>query len=201
MTRPCPCPVCHFSYQCLCSLQPTLDSQLRIALLMHENEPHRATNTGKLLLRSLPNSSVYIWDRISTAKSLQKRILDEKLNAVVIFPSTRSQSLTEYQSLSTSDTQEIVFIILDGTWQEAKKMLNKSPWLSDLPQLHLTPNQISQYGLRRNQDAGHLCTLEVGVELLNSLGEPNNARELRAFFTYYLKAFQADKSGHALKLQ
>ncbi|QSA20154.1 DTW domain-containing protein, partial [Vibrio furnissii] len=35
------------------------------------------------------------------------------------------------------------FILLDGTWQEAKKMERKSPWLKDLPRVALSPQQLS----------------------------------------------------------
>ncbi|WP_422640851.1 hypothetical protein [Vibrio aestuarianus] len=60
---------------------------------------------------------------------------------------------------------------------------------------------MSVYTLRRNQSEGNLCTLEVGLELLNHINETTNADTLRDFFAYYMKVYQADKSGHALKQQ
>ncbi|MDE1225853.1 DTW domain-containing protein [Vibrio aestuarianus] len=196
-----PCSRCGFVHQCVCQAYPRLDSKLRVALLMHENEQRRATNTGKLLLCSLPQASVHVWSRVSPAESLQILIESERLIPVLIFPSPYSKPLDEQQCQSSANIENTLFIILDGTWQEAKKMINKSPWLSALPHVHLTPHHQSLYTLRRNQSEGNLCTLEVGLELLNHINETTNADTLRDFFAYYMKVYQADKSGHALKQQ
>ncbi|MFS1914448.1 hypothetical protein [Vibrio sp. 10N.286.48.B7] len=40
---------------------------------------------------------------------------------------------------------------------------------------------------------------EVGVELLDALGEEEQARQIDDYFQHYLKVFQADKCGHSLK--
>jgi DTW domain-containing protein YfiP len=37
-----------------------------------------------------------------------------------------------------------LFILLDGTWAEARKMFGRSPYLDGLPVLSLQPNQISR---------------------------------------------------------
>ena len=100
---------------------------------------------------------------------------------------------------SVAGDRKPLFIILDGTWQEAKKILNKSVWLQAIPQAHLNITSESSYTLRRNQDSGHLCTCEVGVELLKALGEEEQARQIDDYFQHYLKVFQADKCGHSLK--
>ncbi len=38
-----------------------------------------------------------------------------------------------------------LFILLDGTWSEARKMFRKSPYLEHLPVLSLAPEQLSRY--------------------------------------------------------
>ncbi|WP_157618876.1 DTW domain-containing protein, partial [Vibrio sp. HI00D65] len=72
-------------------------------------------------------------------------------------------------------------------WQEAKKMLNKSPWLQTIPQVHLDVTSESSYTLRRNQDSGHLCTCEVGIELLKTLDETQSAEQIENYYQHYLK--------------
>ncbi len=76
-------------------------------------------------------------------------------------------------------------------------MVRKSPWLSQLPHLSLTPTSMSAYQLRRNQQAGNLCTCEAGITLLNLLGESAQATQLNVYFQAFLDTFHADKSGHA----
>lgn len=78
-------------------------------------------------------------------------------------------------------------------------MLNKSEWLQALPQLALHGDSASNYQLRRNQQQGNLCTLEIAAELVKQLGEAHNATSMTELLRDYLAAFHADRSGHALK--
>lgn len=193
------CQRCGFTHQCICAQIPALESKVNIALLTHENELKRDTNTGKLLLQTLPNSQSYVWQRKSAPADLMAMINDDTVQALLLFPSEQSVDVSEINEVYPVANKKRLFIVLDGTWQEAKKMMNKSLWLQSIPQVHLTPNLDSAYTLRRNQDAGHLCTCEVGSLLLNQLGEIAQAQQLNHYFHHYLKVFQADKSGHTLK--
>jgi DTW domain-containing protein YfiP len=172
---------------------------VNIVLLTHENELKRDTNTGKLLQQTLPNCQSYVWQRKSAPADLMAMINEDAIQALLLFPSEQSVDVNEMTEIYPVENQKLLFIVLDGTWQEAKKMMNKSPWLQSIPQIHLTPSLDSAYTLRRNQDSGHLCTCEVGSLLLSQLGETEQAQELNQYFHHYLKVFQADKSGHALK--
>tara|TARA_Y100001956_G_scaffold82613_1_gene104340 strand:- start:5752 stop:6258 length:507 start_codon:yes stop_codon:yes gene_type:complete len=163
---------------------------------MHENELTRETNTGQWLLRSLPSSSQHIWQRKSPCPELIALLQDDHYLPVLLFPSDESISVNEVKQRSAQQGKTPLFIILDGTWQEAKKMLRKSPWLSGIPLAHITPSQASVYQLRRNQSEGHLCTLEVASEVVRELGEDAQANSLTHFLTHFMEIFQADKSGH-----
>ena len=193
------CQRCGFTHQCICPQIPALESSVNIALLTHENELKRDTNTGKLLQQTLPNCQSYIWQRKSAPAELMAMIQEDTVQALLLFPSEQSVDVSEITEVYPTENQKLLFIVLDGTWQEAKKMMNKSQWLQTIPQVHLTPSLDSAYTLRRNQDSGHLCTCEVGSLLLSQLGETEQAQELNQYFHHYLKVFQADKSGHALK--
>ena len=85
-----------------------------------------------------------------------------------------------------------LFILLDGTWAEACKMFRKSPYLSQLPVLSLSPEQLSRYTLRRSKNEAHFCTAEVGAMCLELAQDTHAADTLNAYldvFTeHYLKA-------------
>ena len=49
------------------------------------------------------------------------------------------------QELVKTSNQEIVLIVLDGTWREAKKMYSWSPPLQNLPKMKLDVDLKSQY--------------------------------------------------------
>tara|TARA_B100001059_G_scaffold187194_1_gene189331 strand:+ start:1550 stop:2146 length:597 start_codon:yes stop_codon:yes gene_type:complete len=192
------CIGCGFTHQCICHRIPNTESQTQLVLLTHENELTRDTNTGKLLRQSLKQCQSFIWQRKTPPAELLALLESETHQPLLLFPS--NESIECLQAVSGTESERTpLFIILDGTWQEAKKMLNKSPWLQTIPQVHLDVTSESSYTLRRNQDSGHLCTCEVGIELLKTLDETQSAEQIENYYQHYLKVFQADKSGHALR--
>ncbi|MGO1296096.1 MAG: tRNA-uridine aminocarboxypropyltransferase [Vibrio sp.] len=195
-----PCPKCQLQHQCLCDRIPySADSQLRLTLLMHENELNRSTNTGRWLRYALPHSDAYTWQRKNVDPQLLQRIRDPNTQSVVVYPASDSITLSEVSRSLSHPQQALHFIIIDATWQEAQKIVGKSPWLSELPFVTLpTQGMHSQYQLRRNQQAGHLCTLEVASVLLEQMGEPEIAAQLTHFLAEFMAVYHADKSGHAL---
>jgi len=85
-----------------------------------------------------------------------------------------------------------LFILLDATWSEARKMFRKSPYLEHLPVLSLEPEQLSRYKLRRSKRDDHFCTAEVAALCLE-LAQDTIASEvldayLDVFSTHYLAA-------------
>lgn len=191
-----PCSQCQLVHQCVCHRVPTLASSLQLSLLMHANEALRDTNTGRWLQSALPGCQDFTWSRIEPNAALQARIASSDYYSVLVYPGEQSLSLEEVLQHAHHQARQPHFILLDGTWQEARKMERKSPWLDELPRVILTPQQRSSYRLRRNQNEGHLCTLEVGCELLRAIGEPQHAEQLNIFFAEFMQIFQADKSGH-----
>jgi hypothetical protein len=87
-----------------------------------------------------------------------------------------------------------LFVLLDATWPEARKMFRKSPYLDHLPVLSLQPEQLSTYRLRRSTREDHFCTSEVAALCLELAGETRAALALEAYlevFTlHYLQARQ-----------
>ncbi|MFZ3532408.1 DTW domain-containing protein [Vibrio harveyi] len=191
-----PCPHCAFQFNCICSLLPKLSSEHSLMLLMHPNELTRDTNTGKLLAQCQLNVTQVVWDRKTPPAELLETLANPSLLPVLLFPSEESLTLEQVQQQSTEQNRQPLYIILDATWQEARKMINKSRWLEGVAMMGLTTQADSQYQLRRNQQEGNLCTFEVAAQLLEQLGEEQNQKQMLNFFEQYLPRFQAEKSGH-----
>jgi len=81
--------------------------------------------------------------------------------------------------------QRPLFILLDATWPEARKMFRKSPYLNALPVLSLNPEQVSRYQLRRSRRDDHFCTSEVASLCLDLAGEAQAAHTLQAYLEVY----------------
>ncbi|GEA51215.1 DTW domain-containing protein [Vibrio inusitatus NBRC 102082] len=166
-----------------------------MALLCHPNELKRETNTGKILLWSLPGVKQFEWNRKEPPTDLLA-LIEKHPKPMLLFPNEHSYPIEQ----NTADKEPRLYIVLDATWQEAKKMWRQSPWLQALSQGHLQPSNHSNYSLRRNQNEGNLCTCEVGVELMKLEGLNKQSEELNRFLQLYLQVFQADRCGHALNL-
>ena len=78
-----------------------------------------------------------------------------------------------------------LFVLLDATWPEARKMFRKSPYLDHLPVLSLAPEQISRYRLRRSRREDHFCTSEVASLCMALADEPLAARTLEAYLDVF----------------
>ncbi|WP_153445533.1 tRNA-uridine aminocarboxypropyltransferase [Vibrio algicola] len=197
-TPPSACPHCGLRYQCVCDQQPILSSPLNLALLTHPNELTRTTNTGKLL-QCLPHCQCHIWDRVNPPAALLEQIKQQP--TYVVFPSEEAIEASTLRTQSPHPNTSPLLIILDGTWQEANKMLNKSPWLKELPKITLQPKQASHYALRRNQAAGNLCTCEVGIGLLSELNMSSEAEiaQLQDYFELFLKVYEEDRNHRVYK--
>lgn len=135
----------------------------RILLLTHEREPSKPTNTGKLALDLLPNQvEQIIWSRVEPWPPLIDFLQSGR--TALLYPSEDVMPLGECADAFDR------FIILDATWQQARKMYNQSPYLKDAPKVVIDANHHSQYQLRRNQKVGGLCTIECIMELLITQG-------------------------------
>ncbi|OOF29681.1 tRNA-uridine aminocarboxypropyltransferase [Salinivibrio proteolyticus] len=204
-----PCHQCGFTYHCICHCYWPLDSQLQCVLVMHENEAARQSNTGKLVKAALPHTQIEIWQRKQPPQALLDSWARGDVSPWLLFPSddaipadrlfanaARSVSCAD-RSVSRAPLQ---FVVLDATWQQARKMLNKSPWLHRLPRVSLPSTAASQYTLRRNQPPGHLCTSEAVSALLRSQGDVNAATQLDHFLVHFMESYEADRHHHTTPL-
>jgi DTW domain-containing protein YfiP len=149
---------------------------MKIFLLTHERELLRPSNTGVLVKNIAPELvERIIWARNTPDRSLLDAI--NRKNTVLLYP------VDDADAAPIESFENI--ILLDATWQEARKMFNKSPYLQSLPRTHIKPRQVSQYQLRRNQPEGGLCTAECVVEILIAKNHLDIAERLDTAFTLF----------------
>ena len=189
------CLRCHAPrVNCVCQSMPRLHTSLKITLLTHEKECKKSTNSGFILQKMLA-ANIVIWDRKNTSLT-DFHPQGLKPHLVLVYPieptSTAALSAKHYQ-LSLALPKNTVFILLDGTWQECRKMLNQSPDLQSLPRLHLSCNKQSRFSLRRNNKEGTLSTCETGALLINQY-EPSNAKAINLAFDQFIHAYTLGKN-------
>jgi DTW domain-containing protein YfiP len=153
---------------------------MKIFLLTHERELHRATNTGALALESA-NEIVerILWERINPNKDLTRLI--ENNEAVLLYSKAESSSAASRPTIEEYEN----IIIIDSTWQESNKIFNQSSYLKNAPQCTLKTENASLYNLRANQPKGGLCTIECIIEVLRLKGQHKMATELALKFEQF----------------
>jgi DTW domain-containing protein YfiP len=103
----------------------------------------------------------------------------------VVFPAAFADDERVVHLVQHDSVKRPLFILLDGTWDEARKMFRKSPYLDRFPVLSLHPDQLSRYTLRRSQTEAHFCTAEVGAMCLDLAGEAQASQTLDAYLDVY----------------
>jgi len=157
-----------------------LIKEMKIFLLTHERELHRATNTGSLALEN-SNEIVerILWERVNPNKALTRLI--ENNEALLLY--SKGESSSAVSSVVIEDYENI--IIIDSTWQESQKMFNQSAYLKNALRVMLKTNIDSRYKLRANQPKGRLCTIECIIEVLRIKGQNKMASELALKFDQF----------------
>jgi len=150
---------------------------MRLILLTHSREIQKTSNTGQLISRVMPDVKTIIWQRTEPDQALLKLIAEGE--TALVFQQENSIS-------SNNISQYKHFILIDSTWQEARKIYNRSPYLHDLPCIQFSTGKQSRYNLRRNQLKGGLCTVECAIELFNIAGLNEQAELLEKEFSRFI---------------
>ena len=184
---------------CMCALRPVLPrhpQQAGVCLLMADIEPLKPSNTGWLIADVVADTWAFGWARTAVDPDLLALLADPQWQPYVVFPGefvAPERVVTELLP-ADAEAKRPLFVLLDATWPEARKMFRKSPYLDRLPVLSLQPDRISQYKLRRSRRDDHFCTSEVAALCLELAEEPHAAQALEAYldvFTHrYLQAKQ-----------
>lgn len=177
---------------CLCPWLPTIESDCGVCLLMHDIEPLKPSNTGWLIADVVRDTFAFTWQRMGVDPRLLALLADPQWQPLVIFPGEYAESRRVVEQVERDNAKRPLFILLDATWTEARKMFRKSPYLDGLPVLSLRPEALSRYRLRRSTRSDHLCTAEVAALCLDLAGDSAAANTLDAlldvFTEHYLGA-------------
>ncbi len=128
--------------QCLCATLVPAQATSRFCLVMFDTEPMKPSNTGRLIADILPDTEAFQWSRTEPPQALLDLVAHPDYQPMVVFPA--SYAGPERQILSAPPSgKPPLFIMLDGTWTEARKMFRKSPYLDALPIISVDLSRIS----------------------------------------------------------
>lgn len=182
---------------CICDCRPALATRAGMCLLMGDIEALKPSNTGWLIADLVADTWAFAWARTRVDARLLALLDDPQWQPYVVFPGefvAPPRVVTDRvdgEALAQAGRRPL-FVLLDGTWTEARKMFNKSPYLARFPVLSLSLGRASGYRLRRSIREDHFCTAEVAAFCLALAGEARAGELLAAwldvFSTHYLDA-------------
>ena len=182
---------------CLCALRPAPAAGAGFCLIMADIEPLKPSNTGWLIADLVADTFAFGWARTEVDPALLALLADPQWQPYLVFPGefvAHERVVAEVPAADAHGGKRPLFVLLDATWPEARKMFRKSPYLDHLPVLSLQSAQLSRYRLRRARRADHFCTSEVAALCLALAGQPQAAQTLEAyldvFTSHYLLARQ-----------
>ncbi|MEI6705232.1 MAG: tRNA-uridine aminocarboxypropyltransferase [Deltaproteobacteria bacterium] len=148
---------------------------MKFTLLTHFKEFEKRSNTGRVVLDVLGSDAEQLrWDRMNPPMELLEEI--ENGGVAVVYPGASDGNLAGITR----------FIVIDGTWHEARKIYQRSPYLMKARRVGLTPTASSRYNLRKNQKEACLCTAECVIEILRGIGDDASAERLEEGFLAFI---------------
>jgi len=181
---------------CACTLRPRVPTRAGVCLLMTGFEALRPSNTGWLVADVVPDTHAFAWSRTAVDPALPALLDDPRWQPVVVFPgefAAPERVVAALPAAPSADRRRPLFILLDGTWAEARKAFRRSPFLDRFPVLGLDPAQFSRYRLRSAWHDHHLCTAEVAALCLAMAGDAHAARTLEAWLDVFSERYLCAK--------
>lgn len=152
---------------------------MKITLLTHFKEFAKRSNTGRLVVDVLGDAAEQIrWDRMNPPPQLLEEI--EAGGVALIYPGAAAENDGDLSGITRC-------ILIDGTWHEARKIHQRSPYLQKIRRICLHTNEKSVYNLRKNQKEACLCTAECVIEVLRRAGRDAEADELYERFLAFIR--------------
>ncbi|MCT4666171.1 MAG: DTW domain-containing protein [Flavobacteriales bacterium] len=171
---------------CICKMIVPQKNQVRIGILQHPNEKKKAFSTALASHLSLENSFLINSLEFDDQTMLHNELEKFEHNEIgLLFPSK------EAKNLEIAPKNLKLLLMIDGTWSEAKKMIQHSETLKTIPQYQLIPKEKSRFVLRKEPDAQFLCTLEAIVYSLRIVENDSKAYEKLLEMLDQMQDFQA----------
>jgi DTW domain-containing protein YfiP len=170
-------------FACFCEWKKPQNCELEFILIMHRNEVHKPTNTGRLIADIFPeNTQAFLWDRTEPSANLLDAINDNSRQTVLLFPSDNAQTLLSTQE-KTQPQKPLRIVLLDGTWKQASKMARLSKWLQHLPHVTINTDNLPPINyIREAPEEDQLSTAQAAACALADVGERAAAEGLYHYF-------------------
>ncbi|HBL02140.1 MAG TPA: DTW domain-containing protein [Aeromonas salmonicida] len=171
---------------CLCDYIRQVSHLAPLHILQHPSEAGHPKGTAALLAASLTRARIHVGEDFAGAQWLNALLADPKMHCYLLWPDEQALGLDQVREriVQNDEGGKVCFILLDGTWRKAYRMLHSNPALLRLPRIKLGAIP-GQYSIRKKPFPEALSTLEAGYHLLSQWeGEPERFAPLMTLLTH-----------------
>ncbi len=146
----------------------------KLHVYMHYKEWGRASNTGKLMAKGMPDDcKIHVFG----VKEHCSALIDELRSkpSLILYPSSSATSIANYTDLYASSDGNLNLCVIDSTWSQAATMEKSLP--ADIPRVKVDDFVLkaSEFLNRKQTQEGRVSTIEAVILALQALGEaPEN---------------------------
>ncbi|WP_240339525.1 tRNA-uridine aminocarboxypropyltransferase [Marinobacter sp. BW6] len=151
---------------CACEACALVPNRTGVSVLQHPTEVGHAKGTVRILAQCLTRLDLFRGETPEDLRQAGFYPQTDTRNSALLFPGPGSDTL------ESSDLSHIHhWIVLDGTWRKAARILHQNPALAALPRFHFANPPASAYAIRKAPGEHQLATAEAVAYLL-SVVEP-----------------------------
>lgn len=173
------CPRCYQRREvCICPILPSVKTRTEFLVLRHVYEAERPSNTGRLVALAMPNARIIPCGG-GTRIGL-KPLDDEFLRAPgtwLLWPDG-----TGAQTHATGLTPPSRIVVIDATWQQARRLFSTLPALRALPRLALPAPIRCRNRLREQHRSDGMSTIEAVAAAVARVEGAEKARPLEDLY-------------------
>lgn len=176
---------CRPARVCWCSFvpRPPLEiSRAEVIILQHPNEAKRGIRTARMAELGISGGRCKVYSGRKFPGNLDRlREIFSDEDTFLLYPGKDSSPLEDIVVERTEEGHRLRFVVLDGTWDEARKLLSRNPSLQRLKKASLSASRSrSRYVVRTQPADACLSTVESVAEALAAVEEGWSGQQVDA---------------------
>ena len=140
---------------CFCDQIPELETTVKITVIRHWKERLKPSNTARLADHAIPSLDLIDFGAPGSPPWSNPDLITP--NTALLFPDPDAPQAEAPDHI----------IVVDGSWAQARKMVNKIPGLKALPRFSIRPPATGIVRIRRSPEPGMVSTLEAIAAVLD----------------------------------
>lgn len=166
---------------CLCAHISPVQNRCKVLVLQHPDEHKHPLNTARLAVLGLERAELWVGEHFP----LLEQAIAEVEAALLLFPA--QEACLQQPLVALEPEASALLIVPDGTWRNARKIIQSNPCLGALAHVSLPVGVPSQYRIRKARETAAVATIEAIVRSLCVLEPDHDFNPVLAPFTVLIE--------------